>query len=71
MGGGPNAQRAHHLATAISFFGSIWSSVSLKHGYSFSMLRTMPRITEDFTLLCVLTFSSSVKLTSARTHGGH
>jgi hypothetical protein len=30
------------------------------------MLRTMPRITEDFTLLCVLTFSSRVKLTQTR-----
>ena len=34
----------------------------LRHGYSLSMLRTMPRMTDDLTLLCVLTFSSSVKL---------
>ena len=63
MAGSTERQRsAHHLATAISFLGSSWSSALLKHGYSLSMPFTMPRITEDLTLLCVLTFSSSVKL---------
>jgi hypothetical protein len=42
--------------------GNSWSSAPLKHGYSVSIPFTMPRITEDLTLLCVLTFSSSVKL---------
>jgi hypothetical protein len=45
----------HHLATFSFFFGSISSIPPENMGYCSSMQRRIPRSTEDFTLLCVLT----------------